>query len=458
MGHRVGFFLCVLRHQEEERPMARRQHSALRDALTTLIPNSLISRLAHELGVVVRRRKIRIVDLVWTLVLGFGGGSERTLAGLRRAFERATQVRLAPSAFYERFTPQLATLLKALADSVLAGLVPPVHALSAELTAFREVLAVDSTVIRLHDLLARTFAACRTNHTLAAVKLHVVMNVVSRGLSSVKLTGERVHDGPVLRAGPWVRGRLLLFDLGYYRFQLFDRITAQGGFFLTRLKEGANPLITAVYTTWRGRAVPVVGERLKDVLSRLQRQVIDVEVELAFRRRPYRGSRSAARRRLRLVGILNKATGRYHLYVTNVPVATLPAESVAALYTARWTVELFFREWKQSYRIDDLPSRKRHVIECLLYASILTMAASRSLLRAVAMRLKSLAHRLPEERWATVFAHAALDLLRVLIGRHSERDALARALERFLCHEAIDPNVARKLLLERAGCVSQGTP
>ncbi len=431
--------------------MAHAQRIALRGQLTSVLPAARIRARARELGVVRRERRVDIVALVWTLALGFGAGAERTIAGLRHAFGRATGRHLVPSAFYDRFTPALARLMKTLVAEVLDDLVPPTRSLVAEFAAFRDVLAIDSTVLRLHDLLARAFAACRTNHTLAAAKFHVVMNVAGRGLRSVKLTGERVHDGPVLRAGPWVRGRLLLFDLGYYRFQLFDRIAQEGGYFLSRLKEGANPLITATYTTWRGRAVPLVGERLQDVLRRLQREVLDVEVEVCFRRRAYKGSRAGARARFRLVGVRNEATHRYHLYVTNVPVETLPAERVAALYAARWSVELLFREWKQSYRLDDLPSRKRHVVESLLYASILTLAASRALHRALAARMKRLAHRLPEERWATLFAEAAFDLLCVLVGPRALRRSLTRRAARFLTHEAVDPNAGRHLLLARVG-------
>ncbi len=95
----------------------------------------------------------------------------------------------------------------------------------------RDVLCVDSTVIRLHDALASCWPACRTNHTLAAVKMHTVLNVRGLGPHRVKITSERVHDGPVLRAGRWVKGRLLLFDLGYFRYALFAAIHQQGGFF-----------------------------------------------------------------------------------------------------------------------------------------------------------------------------------------------------------------------------------
>lgn len=72
-----------------------------------------------------------------------------------------------------------------------------------------------------------------------------------------------------------------------------------------------------------------MGARLTDVVERLQRDTLDVEAEVAFRRRVYAGRQSGARRSLRLVGVKNAETGRYHLYVTNVPAERLTAEQVA---------------------------------------------------------------------------------------------------------------------------------
>jgi IS4 transposase len=84
--------------------------------------------------------------------------------------------------------------------------------------------------------------------------------------------------------------------------------------------------------------VPLVGRRLRDVVRRLRCEVLDVEVEVAFRRRGYAGGRSGARRRLRLVGVRNQETGRYHLYVTNIAPERLTAEQVARVYTGRWQI------------------------------------------------------------------------------------------------------------------------
>lgn len=66
------------------------------------------------------------------------------------------------------------------------------------------------------------------------------MSVTGSGKQSIKVTSERCHDGPVYRVGKWIEGTLLLFDLGYYRCQLFSCIRRNGGFFVSRLKTNAN--------------------------------------------------------------------------------------------------------------------------------------------------------------------------------------------------------------------------
>jgi len=203
--------------------------------------------------------------MLWVLLLTLNTRGERTIADLRRSYARVTGKRLAPGAFYGRLSKAFARWIRRLVREALeAG----AHAgRSGGLVAehVREILCVDSTVIRLHDRLRKTFPACRTNHTQAAAKLHTVINVHGRGPRSVKLTAERVHDGPVMRAGKWVSDRLLLFDLGYYRFSLFAAIAREGGFFLTRLKDGANPTVVQLYRGQPGGAVPSEGIPLQEI-------------------------------------------------------------------------------------------------------------------------------------------------------------------------------------------------
>src|SRR5688572_26575727 len=70
-------------------PVARKSHSAFRDAVGSVRGGRLVNKLARELGVVKRQRKIRVRAFLAAVVLGFATGSQRTLAGMRRAYELA---------------------------------------------------------------------------------------------------------------------------------------------------------------------------------------------------------------------------------------------------------------------------------------------------------------------------------------------------------------------------------
>ncbi len=435
--------------------MSRRKTIGIKKVLTRILPRRVLDRLADDAGLSQRRRKIKPHALFWTLVLGFGAGRERTIAGLRRAFEITTGISLAPSAFYDRFTPALVKLMKAVVGRVLAEIAEPSRQLGGVLASFRDVVMTDSTVIRLHDLLQKAYPACRTNHTRAALKMHTVLSVHGAGPRSIKITSERVHDGPVFKVGKWVRERLLVFDLAYFRFQLFSCIARNGGYFIVRLKKSADPVIVEANRKWRGASVPIVGRKVSEVIERLKRETLDVVVEVKVKRRVYGGVRHVDRERFRLVGVRDPVTRTYHLYLTNIPPDRLSPKDIAQTYAARWVIELFFRELKSRYRAEDMPSSKRHVVEALLYAALVTLVVSRALLAELRKKLGKLGSRVPDERWAALFAELARDILKIVLRRSAEAHALARDLDRTLLHEAVDPNARRALLRQRVESATQ---
>jgi len=283
--------------------VARAKSIGIRETLTSLLPKGELEHLAYESGMVRRRRKVDPSAMLWTLVLAFATGRERTLAGLRRMYQRATGTSLVPSAFYDRFTPELVRFLRGVVGELCARLAAHEPACQGVLSKFTDVVVTDTSVVKLHRLLTRRYPGTRTNSNPAAAKLHLVMSVMGKGLEKVKLTGERASDHRTLRMGPWVAGRLLLFDLGYFRYQLFDCIDRNGGSFLTRIPAGANPLIVGVNRKWRGRSVALEGKRLDEVAGKLRRMTLDAEVEVEFPRRVYAGKRRTHRRRFRLIGV-----------------------------------------------------------------------------------------------------------------------------------------------------------
>ena len=95
---------------------------AVRSLLTSLFPSAMID--------------VRM--LVWTLVVGFAvGGEARSIAGYRRAYEAATDQSIFPSSFYDRFTEELATLLRDLLDHAVEEVAVP-HTVAPAFEQFRD--------------------------------------------------------------------------------------------------------------------------------------------------------------------------------------------------------------------------------------------------------------------------------------------------------------------------------
>jgi IS4 transposase len=438
--------------------MAVSKKSSLRVTLESCFPEEWVNEQARESGWVRRARKVTPLAFVLGVVLGFAQARERSITGLRRGYELASGETLVRSSFYYRFTPALVEFFQRLLARAMETLAGPVRSLGGLLEGFADLMTADATVVRLHTLLARLYPGCRTNHSPAAAKLHVVTSAVSISPHTVRVSSERVHEVRTLRLGPWVKSRLLLMDLGYYCFSLFERLTRHGGYFISRVKSEANFLIVKSNRSWRGRARELEGRHLKEVLAGLKRQVLDVQVQVPVWHREYRGRRSRVMVEFRLVGVLGE-DGEWRLYLTNVPGCRLAAQDVGRVYRARWSVELLFKEWKSYYCLEDLPSRKAAIVKALLYAAVLTSVVSRRFQEELRRRGDVEWGRLTRERWAVVFAEFAKVLLPLYVSEYlTGRRMGIRRLEEILAYEARDPNKNRRRMLGILDSESMGSP
>jgi len=377
----------------------------IRRRLTSLFPVELVEDIARERDAVQRQRTIDITMLVWSLILGFAvDGETRSIAAFQRAYQNATNQTVARSSFYDRFTPELRDLLSDLLAHALEE-VAVEHTIAPQLTQFRDTMIADATVFRLHRLLT-AFPA--THEDQSGAQLHLVYNLTRHTLAQFKLTDERTHESSQFRTGNWLRGRLFLFDLGYYSYRRFALIDENDGYFVSRLKKNANPRIVGERRKWRGRAISLTETHLQDRLSELTRKHIDVTGEFEFKRRKYGERQSQATVEFRVVGVHNKDTDDYHLYVTNLPDEFTP-EQVAALYSLRWKVELLFRELKSRYGLEKFETGDETIAELLVIAALLTLVVSRALL-AVFQEIEPDVEY-PEERWATTFRSVAQPVL-----------------------------------------------
>ena len=410
-----------------------------------LLNNSNFNVLKLERGL--RARKIEAFVLLWTLVFSFGAHLPRNLANMKRKYVKASKKEIVESSWYMRFTPELVEFLKVCVNHAIEQLaVEQNKVLSEKLAKFQDVLIQDSTIIRLHKSLAKKWPAARSKTVAAGVKVGMLVSAVANSPKSIGIYAETTNELKTLRIGPWIKDRILLIDLGFYKHQLFAKIKRNDGYFVSRLKGSADPLIVDMYNTCPGNSIDVKGKYVSEILPKLKRQVLDVEVEISFKKPNYNGKSKTRMdtESFRLVAVYNKDEEKYHVYLTNILKDDLSPEDVAKLYGARWDIELIFKELKSRYDLDVVNTKNPQIVEAYIWIAILTLFISRRIYNIVRKHNpKEKMVRYTQLRWSTIFTENASDQL-TLILRYYGVERTFETVMNVYQSQALDPHVNRE--------------
>ena len=420
------------------------EQSVVEKDLCTIFAPEWLRSTAVESGLIKRDRKIDAAILFWVLVLGFGVRLQRTLASLKRSYEKSANIGLSDGSWYERFTPELVVFLRRCVLHAMEHLAQESNRnLKPKLCKFKDVLIQDSSIVRLHKKLSIKWPAARSRKIAAGIKVSLLVSAVADGPKRVAIYAERTSELKTLRIGSWIKDRILLIDLGFYKHQLFARIKQHGGYFVSRLKENADPLIVDVLSICRGNSIDVKGKHIREILPKLKRQLLDVEVEVSFKRRKYVNKQRKDKETFRLIAIFNGEEGKYHLYITNISSDTLPAEDIAKLYGARWDIELIFKELKSRYALDVINTSNPHIVEACIWIAILTLLVSRRIYSVVRrLNPKKKMARYTQLRWSTIFAENASDQLTAILQYCGIKRTFETVMDVYQS-QALDPHVNR---------------
>jgi len=257
--------------------------------------------------------------------------------------------------------------------------------------AIRRLLVEDSSAQVLPKANAGSFPAHGNHHgKTAGVKIDFAINLLAGTVVSHSLHHATAQDKSLGREllAEVRRGDLVLRDMGYFSLGEFTAIEEREAFWLTRL-----PLTTGVRLEGGG----VLERRLK---SR-RHEVLDLPVVageegkkcrlVAMRAAPEVAAARRAERRKKARECGKKPCPKglvrdgWHLMLTNLTRGQAGVAKLAAIYRARWAIEIQFRAWKQALNLGGALDRKsnRHHLEALVLAGMIAhqlgMQVARSL-------------------------------------------------------------------------------
>ncbi len=211
------------------------------------------------------------------------------------------------------------------------------------------------------------------NGRIRGLKLHVVHRPHHDRPCRVAITPATVNDIEIGRQTELEAGATYVFDKGYCHFGWWEKIDAAGACFVTRAKKR---------TRWR----KLRHRRVHKVVGDGFRIVDDAEVALASK------GDSWLPIRLRRIKV-KRLTGATLTLITND--LERPAVEIAALYKARWQIELLFRWIKQHLNIRKFLGTNDNAIRLQIIAAmiaylLLRLAATRNRIAMPPLRFAEL--------------------------------------------------------------------
>jgi hypothetical protein len=373
--------------------------------------------------------RIFIIALITSMA---ADGKKRSIASLRRNFASSTGSFLARSTFWQRLSSDRLTnlLVKTIRELVLS--------LAAELNTrigllaklgVRAVYLLDSSSVTLPKGARKDLPAPRSNVIKASAKWHLCWNLLSGVSEWFCISDGKVHDRNGFPPLEMLKGALIIFDLGYWDYQLISDLMTQGCFFLSRVKSNALIEITGIPSNQQWQHP--IGKNLFSLnWAKYRGDVFEMLGSVSF------GDGDCTE--LRVIGFWNQATKTYHWYITNLPIK---GEIIYPLYRIRWQIELVFKAGKSSLHFADLTSSNFNIIINIMLASIITNLIAQPLSRSTLDRATEEVQRsISVQRAGFVFAHVAPEMMHYLIsGRKKDANILWAKLLLYI-EEFIDPN------------------
>jgi hypothetical protein len=215
-----------------------------------------------------------------------------------------------------------------------------------------KLMGLDSTII---DLSVTLFDWAKFRRTKGAIKLHLLLDHDGYLPSFAVITEGRMADVKVVPQFHFAPGTIVVDDRAYNDYALFGRWTAQGIYFVTRMKDNA------FYEVVGEKEVPQNRHIFKDELIELRGL----------------GALEKCPCPLRRIEAYDPETDKVLVFLTNQ--LGLGATTISAIYKDRWQMEIFFKALKQNLKIKTFVGTSANAVKIQIWTALIAMLILRFL-------------------------------------------------------------------------------
>jgi putative transposase len=319
------------------------------------------------------RCKVQPIEFISALICSFSSREGRVLSvsGMRQAVRELTQEKLSRGTFWERVaTRKNVKLLQRLLGQLMLTLCTSFE-IGIEILkklGVTRIYLLDSSSFGLPEAASEAFPAPRNNVQPSGVKVHGLYDLFGGIMRWFDITPATTHDRNGFPPFTFLKESLIIFDLGYWDYQLLSDMIKESIFFLCRVKVNAKIKVKSVI---KNISRTCVGLNFSDGrLDSFRGKIVEFKGEITV---PKSGSTFDAR----VIGFWSYEDGQYHWYITNLKISSF---IIYPLYRLRWQLELVWKSWKTFLHMDEIKTANKNIIHSILLlgmcAGLLTSSIS----------------------------------------------------------------------------------
>lgn len=296
-------------------------------------------------------------------------------------------IKIRKQSLQERFNEPASNFMKQMVE----------HALSKKLELdkkgieckFGRIVINDSTVFQLPEEYSDRYKGFGGGASKAGIKNQYCFDLLSQQIIDITVqegtTSDCKYPLQDLQAND-----LRIEDLGYFKVDKFKIIEDAKAYFLSRLKFGVAIYILAQGKYKRIDLLKVVGKMKVDEIKSMEiylgekekhptRLILDkVPKKLGNEKR--RKLKTDKQNKRKTISKERLIFCDVNAFITNCTEEDLPNDLLRHCYSLRWQVEIIFKSWKSSFKIDKVKQMKIERFECFHYGCLMLIIASTHLL------------------------------------------------------------------------------
>lgn len=344
----------------------------------------VITALAKTSKFLIRESKLVPIFFLSGIILSYFSGGDQSFALMCGHMEDWFNISVTPQAFSERLKQK--ETLNFLKKTFLNYLNQKIKKTTAEdecckkFNMFSGIKIGDSSSIELSESLAKNFKGSGGGASKSALKLNVLADVFNYSTVHVDIKAGSYSDRNFAKTDiKYLRkGELLIRDLGYFMVEGFQKILDKKAFFISRFLKNVK-----IYLNNSSNGALDIYQFLREG-TRGGKKIFDTKVfisEQKFECRliAFKTPKWVVKQRAKKFKAMNKKEpsaeylewAGYSVFITNIDSSLCSSELIIELYRIRWKIELLFKSYKSTLKIDVIRGKNRNCVLCIVYAKLI---------------------------------------------------------------------------------------